>query len=223
MKKTLFISTIMVAVTALSATAQYSQVINGALNTLSPALSGSGRYKGFVEADYTQGLGKYRSNFATITTSQGYQMNDWFFMGAGIGVDLLWSHYNDNWGSHWKPDAPNWDNQSYTSTAVMIPIFTDFRFNIGGWTGPSFFIDVKLGASFLCTNDYVKIRDGYLTNTSYFFLQPALGLRIPVNANNPRQAINIGLHYKLLTSDYWSGYQSSVVLNGLGANISYEW
>lgn len=221
MKKTLLVCAM--ALVSLTARAQYSNIANGITNVLMPALSGANSYKGFVEADYTQGVGRYRTNFATISTSQGYQMTDWLFMGAGIGVDMLWSQTNDNWGADWGPSNPDRYDGDYYSKAVMIPVFTDFRFNIGSRTSTSFFIDLKVGAAFLANNNHVKIRNGYLTNTSYFYLQPALGLRIPTSPRNARQAFNIGIHYRLITSDYWSGYQSSIVLNGLGAGVSFEW
>lgn len=223
MKKGLMIYALAAMGAILPASAQYSDVVNGITNVIMPAISGAKSYKGFVEADYTQGIGNYRTNFATISTTQGYQMTNWFYMGAGIGVDLLWSNVNDDWGNGWSRQSHDWNDQSYTSTAVMVPIFTDFRFRFGAWNAASFFIDLKIGAAFLCINDYVKIRNGYLTNTNYFYFQPAIGVRVPVNPNNAKQAINIGIHYRLLTSDYWSGYQSSVVLNGLGLGVSYEW
>lgn len=221
MKKSILLS-VMLSV-AISANAQYSDIANGITNVLMPAISGSSSYKGFVEADYTQGVGRYRSNFATLSTSQGYQVNSWFFMGAGIGVDLMWSYVSDDWGNGWSSSNMDRYDDTYVSRAVMIPVFTDFRFNIGPRNAASFFIDLKVGASFLANNKSVKIRNGYLTNTSYFFFQPAIGVRIPVNSNNYKQAFNIGVHYRLLTSDYWSGYQSSIVQNGLGAHIGFEW
>lgn len=221
MKKSILLS-VMLSV-AISANAQYSDIANGITNVLMPAISGSSSYKGFVEADYTQGVGRYRSNFATLSTSQGYQVNSWFFMGAGIGVDLMWSYVSDDWGNGWSSSNMDRYDDTYVSRAVMIPVFTDFRFNIGPRNAASFFIDLKVGASFLANNKSVKIRNGYLTNTSYFFFQPAIGVRIPVNSNNYKQAFNIGVHYRLLTSDYWSGYQSSIIQNGLGAHIGFEW
>lgn len=221
MKKSILLSVMLSA--AIAANAQYSDIANGITNVLMPAISGSSSYKGFVEADYTQGVGRYRSNFATLSTSQGYQVNRWFFMGAGIGVDLMWSYVSDDWGNGWSSSNMDRYDDTYVSRAVMIPVFTDFRFNIGPRNAASFFIDLKVGASFLANNKSVKIRNGYLTNTSYFFFQPAIGVRIPVNSNNYKQAFNIGVHYRLLTSDYWSGYQSSIVQNGLGAHIGFEW
>lgn len=207
----------------LSAEAQYSKIANGLTNVLMPAVSGASNYKGFIEADYTQGIGYYRSNFATISTTQGYQFNNWFYMGAGLGVDFMWSYVQDDWGHTWQPGNPGWNNKDYASKAVMIPVFSDFRFTLGSRRQTSFFIDLKVGASFLCSDSNVKIRNGYLTNNSYFYLQPAIGLRIPVNSNDSRKAVNIGLHYKLITADYWGGWQSHIVQNGLGANLSFEW
>lgn len=50
-------------------------------------------------------------------------------------------------------------------------------------------------------------------------------MRIPVNASNPRQAVNIGVTYQLITSNnnwtYWD--DNSATLNGLGLSIAYEW
>lgn len=224
MKTRRFFYTLLLAVTAqLSASAQYSDIINGIANVLNPALSRSQSYKGFVEADYTQGFGNYRTNFATLSTSQGYQFSDYFYMGAGIGVDLFWSTVDEGWGNSWKPQRPDSQYNSYTSAAVMIPVFTNARLTLGDRSKASFFADLKVGAAFLCTSSYVKIRDGYLTNTNYFYLQPSVGVRIPVNKTHPRQAVNIGLHYRLITSDYWSGYQATVPLNGAGLNASFEW
>ena len=223
MKKIRLTAALLALLAWLPASAQYSDIANGITNVLMPALSGSSSYKGFVEGDFTQGFGKYRTSFATISTSQGYQFSNVFYMGAGLGVDLLWSNPDSGWGTGWQPSYPDYARHSSTTTSVMIPVFTDFRLTFGDKSQVGFFIDAKVGAAFLCTNKYVRIRNGYLTNTSYFYLQPSLGVRIPTNPQNPKQAFNIGVHYRLVTSDYWSGYQSNIVLNGVGVNVSYEW
>ena len=185
---------------ATAAQAQYYEIANQLPSLLQPALSGSMRYKGFVEAGYVKGIGNYNADFLGFSTSQGFQYSSWFFMGVGIGADVLFSHTSDSWGQDWD----DWD-----SPGVMIPLFTDFRFNIGGQKGASFFIDLKVGCSFLIGKDYIRINDGYLTNQEYFYLRPSLGVRIPTNSQNPKQAFNIGVQYQLLTSDYWY--------------LSYEW
>lgn len=207
----------------LPVSAQYGEIVNGLTNVALPLIRQGAGYKGYVEADYTQGFGNYRSNFLTLATSQGYKFSDWFYMGAGIGVDFLWSQINGGWGEGWIDSGNGWNTHQLTSSAVMIPVFTDFRFILGDQTQTSFFINLRVGAAFLCSDDYVKIRDGYLSDRNYFYLQPAVGVRIPVSRTHPRQALDVGLHYRLMTSDYWSNWQYNAAINGIGLNISYEW
>ncbi|MCH5239911.1 MAG: hypothetical protein J1F38_06780 [Muribaculaceae bacterium] len=221
MKK--IIVTILLAVASLSATtyAQIYEAINTLQSVISPALSGSGRYKGYVEAGYSHTLAKYNGDFVEISTTQGYQYNNWFFMGAGLGFDLLLAHKGPNWGTGTIPSAP----QNVSTTAPMLPLFADFRFLIanGNNSNISFFLDLKVGCSFLLLNKYIAIGDGYLTNREYFFLDPSIGLRIPCKKSNPKQAIDIGVKYKLLTSNYWYVNNNNITLQSIGAFIAFEW
>lgn len=205
------------------AKAQIGDVVNGLTSVMLPAIQRGAGYKGYVEADYTMGVGNYRCNFVTLSTSQGYQLTNWFYMGAGIGVDLLWSEINSGWGDKWANNNPNRYKHEKTNFAFMIPVFTDFRFILGNQTDIGFYIDLKVGAEFLCSNSYIKIRDGYLTNQTYFYFQPAIGFRIPTCKTRPRQALDVGVHYRLMTSDYWCNWQRNASINGFGLNISYEW
>ncbi len=208
-----------------TASAQLYQIANQLPSLISPALSGSMNYKGFVDAHYIKGLGDCNADFLGVSTSQGFQYREWFFMGVGIGVDMISSHVSDNFGQ-WDENHPNYDysiEKSDRTHGVMIPIFTDFRFNIGSKTSTSFFIDLKLGCSFLVGKDNLRINNGYITNQEYFYLRPSAGVRIPVNSDNSKQAIAIGINYQLLTANYWSSWNRNVTLNGLGASVSYEW
>ena len=204
-----------------SVNAQFYEAANTLQNLLKPALSGSGSYKGFVEGGYSHTLSGYNGDFIELSTSQGYQYNNWFFMGAGLGVDVLFAHKGYNWGEDITTLPPK--GNSYTTTAVMFPLFTDFRFLIGGTTAISFFLDLKVGCSFLLSNKYVAIGKGYLTNKEYFFLDPSIGLRLPTNKKNSKQAFDIGVKYKLLTSNYWYNYNNNITIKGIGAFIAYEW
>lgn len=209
---------------ALPAYAQYYELAQQLPSLISPALSGSGRYKGSVDAGYSKTLGKYNADFLEFSTSQGYQYNSWFYMGVGVGVDVLFAHQEDGWGQNWQPGSVFDYGHSSTKTAAMIPIFTDFRFTLGG--NPQkvgFYIDLRVGCSFLASKDYIEIGDGYLTNQEYFYLRPSMGLRIPTNMQNPKQAFDIGVTYKLLTSNYWNSWSRNVTLNGLGVTLGYEW
>lgn len=213
------------AATAVSVpvSAQYYELANQLPSLLSPVLSGSGSYKGSIDAGWSKTLGDKDADFLEFSTSQGYQYNSWFYMGVGLGVDVLFAHQNEGWGSNWNPGMDFDYNHSSTKTAAMLPIFTDFRVNLGSREKISFFIDLKLGCSFLMGKDYIEIGDGYLTNEEYFYLRPSLGLRIPTNSKNPKQAFNLGVTYKLLTSNYWSSWSRSITLNSLGVAIGYEW
>ena len=57
----------------------------------------------------------------------------------------------------------------------------------------------------------------------YFYLKPSMGLRVPVSSKNTSQALNFGVTYQLLTSNYWYNSRNNVTLNALGVNVSYEW
>ena len=203
-----------------TASAQYYEIANRIPSLIQPAISGSMRYKGFVDLGYSKTLGNYNADFLEVSTSQGFQYTSWFYMGVGIGADVLFAHKNDNWGDGWEDPSYGKDHGSMT-TAVMLPLFTDFRFNIGGNKGASFFIDLKLGCSFLLSNKYISIGDGYLTNQEYFYLR--LGIRIPTNSKNPKQAFDLGVSYKLLTSNYWNSRSRDITLNSLGVTVAYEW
>lgn len=209
------------------ANSQYYDIANQIPSLLSPILSGSGRYKGYVDAQYLKGVGSNRADILGFSTSQGYQYNSWFYMGAGLGVDVLFAHQNDNWGSNWGNGNSSGisPEHSSTTTGVMIPLFSDFRLTVPSKkaSSPSFFADLRLGASFLIGKDYIRINNGYLTNSEYFYLRPSVGVRIPVNKNHPRQAVDVGITYQLLTSNYWSGWTNSVTLNSLGITAAFEW
>ncbi len=221
------LSAIVIFVTGLvstpSVSAQYYEIANRLPQLLSPALSGSGRYKGFIEAGYDRTLGKYNADFFEFNTSQGYSYASWFYMGVGLGVDVISAHHDNQWGTGWESNSGFNTNHSSTKTAVMMPLFTDFRATLGSPTSTSFFIDLKLGCSFLLSKKYIEIGNGYLTNQQYFYLRPSIGLRIPTNKNNPRQAFDIGINYKLLTSNYWSSWTRSITLNSLGVSVGFEW
>lgn len=217
MKKLLLIAA--VACASLSASAQYYEIANQIPNLISPALSGSLRYKGFAEASYLKGVGNQNADFLEFSTTQGFRYSDWFFMGAGIGVNVMFAHSDGfNPGNYpWNQD------KNLTSTGVMIPLYTDFRFNFGNTKNVSFFADVRLGCSFLVSDSYIQISNGYLSSSENFYLRPSVGVRIPVNSQNAKQAVNVGVTYQLITSNYWYNYSSNVCLNSLGVNLSYEW
>ena len=200
--------------------AQYYQIANQIPQLLSPALSGSLNYKGFVELTGMPGLGHNRANIIDISTTQGFQYSSWFFMGVGAGVDAVMAQQPGNW--HPTPDY-DYMYRGNTKTKVMIPLFSDFRFTFGPATS-SFFIDLKVGAAWLIGSDYLRMADGFMSNSTQFYFRPTIGMRIPVSAQKPNQAVNVGVTYQLLTSNNnYYYYSNSLTLNNIGISVSYEW
>ena len=215
------------------ADAQYWQAASQLQSLISPALSGSGRYKGSVEVMGVAGVGSSKLNHVEISTLQGYQYTDWFYMGAGLGVDIVRSSVDDMMvvstpdysGSYVTGRYGSGYDYGQKKTGVMIPLFTDFRFNIPTGYSASVFVDLRLGASWLVGNTYLETNDGWLGNDTKFYFRPAIGARIPVNRDNPKQAVNIGVAYLLLTGgdNYGWSYGVTQTFSSIGATVSFEW
>lgn len=218
LKQLLLISTLCLCSTV--GKAQFYQIANQLPGLIQPALAGGLNYKGYVDVSYLKGLGNRQVDFVGIATSQGFKYREWFYMGVGIGVDIAMSHTGANFHPGGFPGS-NWAN-GYKTTGVMIPVFTDFRFNIGNTRSTSFYVDARIGASFLMGDKYLAVADGYITNREYFYLRPSAGVRIPLKSGS-KQAVDVGITYQLLTSNYWYNYAGNTTLNSLGATVSFEW
>lgn len=81
----------------LHVSAQYYQIANQLPQLISPALSGSLNYKGFVEVSGLAGVGHNRANVIDFSTTQGFQYSSWFFMGVGAGVDVVMAQQPQDW------------------------------------------------------------------------------------------------------------------------------
>ena len=209
---------VIVAAIALSvftpkADAQYYEIANSLRSLISPALSGSASYKGYVDVVGLGGVGQNRANFVGVSTSQGFQYASWFFMGAGMGIDMAIAS-----------NTPQQTPERRVNKMAMLPIFSDFRFMIPSASGSSFFIDAKVGAAWFLGNNYLNLYNGTMGHGAQFFLQPSIGMRIPINASNKRQAINLGATYRLITSNNnYSWNSNSLSLNNFGLSIGFEW
>lgn len=197
------------SVFAISANAQFYEIGNQLQQMLSPALSGSFNYKGYVEASYLRGLGDDRFDVIDITTTQGFKYSSWFFMGAGAGVDII---------------LPSLDYDHNVDPIIMIPLYADFRFLIGSQDKVGVNIDLRLGAAFNFSDDF-PTNNGYIYEDECLYLRPSLGIRIPVNKKNSKQAITFGFSYQLLMSEYYGhhGWDETKCFNNMGATIGFEW
>ncbi|MDE6396139.1 MAG: hypothetical protein K2K84_02585, partial [Muribaculaceae bacterium] len=79
--KRLFILAAIALTASSSVKAQYYEIANQISNLVSPALSGAGSYRGFVELSGLAGFGTNRANFVELSTSQGFKYSNWFYMG----------------------------------------------------------------------------------------------------------------------------------------------
>lgn len=77
----LLVIALMLAAGSQASRAQYYEITNQLTNLISPALSGSFNYKGYVEASGLAGVGHNRANFIGISTTQGFRYASWFYMG----------------------------------------------------------------------------------------------------------------------------------------------
>lgn len=202
---------------ALTSNAQYYQLASQATSMLQTALQGGMNYRGTIDASYINGLGSKKADFFEISTTQGFKYNEWFFMGLGAGIDFFHTTTNDN---PYKPAS-----QEFTQNAAMVPLYSDFRFNFGNQNATNAYFDVRIGAAFYISGDYILVGDGYINTSESFYLRPTLGVRIPVSKSNPKYAVNIGVSYQLLTNTYWysPGQRNNITLNGLGLTAGFEW
>ena len=198
-----------------TANAQYYAIADRLANMITPAIYGGLNYKGLVEVSAIKGIGENNGDFVGISTTQGFKYADWFFMGVGLGVDLLMTHV-DNY---------NFEHETITKTGCVIPLFTDFRFNFGNQSYVSYFIGAKVGCSFLVGNNDISVNRGYITSSECFYLKPSIGVRIPAGSGD-RTAVTIAASYQLITPGYrqYNYYNNqSISLNGLGVTLGFEW
>ena len=211
--------------TVSGARAQYYQIANQISNLVSPALSGAVNYKGYVEASGLAGFGDNHANFVGISTSQGFTYAGCFFMGAGMGLDMAIVPDYDDGDNGWDGNRPDYYDHRSSQNKAMIPVFTDFRFFSGSNGSTGFYFGVKVGATWLLGDRYLALQHGRLTGQTQFYLKPSLGLRIPASRTNPRQAVNVGVTYQLITSNsnYYRWDGDGVTLSALGLSIAFEW
>lgn len=213
--KRLLIAFAAVIASGSAASAQYYQMTNQTVNMISSIFNSGANYRGFFDVGFTRGIGTYEANVLEFTTTQGAQFTNWFYMGLGAGVDVLFTKEADNF----NPAA--FTDRSFTSQGCMIPLYSDFRFTAGSPAKPSFFADLRIGAAFLIGKDYVQIDEAYISRSECFYLRPTVGVRIPVSKSNPKFAVNFGLSYQLITTEYWSN--RNIALNSLGLSAGFEW
>ncbi len=164
-------------------------------------------YRGFADAGYTIGIGDYEFGRFEVNTSHGYQINPYFYIGAGMGLHFM----------------PEYETPGMTialdtrDSKVDIPIFANARVNfMKNKYCP--FIDVKGGT--------------YVTNSGGLYVNGSVGLKI---ATNEKQGINISVGYtveklQFETFSSFKGYKNMdyyrsgrvLTTEGVALKVGYE-
>lgn len=100
-------------------------------------------YRGFADLGYTIGVGDYEFGRVEISTTHGYQVCPYFFVGAGVGFHFM---------SKYENIIDKRDSK------VSIPIYVDFHSTLMK-TKFAPFVNVKLG-------HFVTNSDGFYANAS---------------------------------------------------------
>lgn len=217
MRRAFFI--FLTAVASLVASAQ-----SAFYNAMNSAAWSGGKYKGFIEAGALKGVGSHNMDMIDILTTHGALIGDSFFVGAGLGATIL---LTDN-----ELDTRSERYNDVTTKAVMIPLYADMRYTFGSYDATIRpFVDLKLGASLLVSNDYVAVGDRYIDNDrAMAYISPTFGVRFSTSAGI---GINLGVTYNLISQrlyyyddyDYYYHYYNydGAILHAIGARLQIEW
>lgn len=126
-------------------------------------------YRGFVDVGYDIGVGDYQFGRFEISSSHGYQVNPFFFVGAGFGLHFM-SEY----------ETPNMSIAlDVRDSSVEIPLFANLKCNFTkSKIAP--FIDLKAGT--------------FVTNNGGLYINISGGCRIATKDN---QAVNVSVGYTM--------------------------
>lgn len=170
------------------------------------AQSGKG-YHGFADLGYTIGVGDYDFGRFGISTTHGYQVNPYFFVGGGVGFHFMQSYKTK--GVDIALDERD--------SKVSIPLFADFR---GTFTKHKFapFVDLKLGY--------------FVTNNDGFYGNVSAGCRMKVKGNQA-VSLSIGYTYEKLEFETFDSFTNHTSMNytrsprkldceGISIKVGYE-
>lgn len=153
MKKIKFLALAAALVVCATASAQFSNVKRTGSSSSASAGLESG-YHAFLEAGYVVGSGDVAADRIELSTSHGYQINPYVFVGGGLGISYY--HSPDLW---------------------TMPIFINARGTL--LDGPiSPYLDLKIGyAVGLTSNDFGEYYGRVTGSMSGFYFSPSIGCR----------------------------------------------
>lgn len=125
-------------------------------------------YRGFADLGYTIGVADYDFGRFEISTTHGYQVCHYFFVGAGVGFHFMQKYETKGMGDY---------ALDIRDSNVGIPLYADFRGMLSKHKfGP--FLDLKLGH--------------FLTNGDGFYASLSAGVRMKTVG---KQAVNLSIGY----------------------------
>lgn len=184
MKKIKFLALAAALVVCATASAQFSNVKRtGSSNSVSAGLEKG--YHAFIEAGYGVGTGDYGVDRIELSTTHGYQINPYIFVGGGLGVNYY--HSPDLWS---------------------MPIFANARVNfINSKISP--FFDLKIGAAIGLTNNSESSYSGEAKGSvSGFYFSPSIGCRFnkfTISAGYELQHLSAEAKYTSYSNYYYNG------------------
>lgn len=154
----------------------------------------SSGYKGFVDLGYTIGVGDGRyAGRIDFTTSHGYQINPYIYLGIGSGVNYFCEEGADEWS---------------------FPLFANPRANL--LDGPiTPFVDVKIGYTF---GDLVK---GFYLSPS-LGVRFALSDRNAINFSAGYTLQNVNYDYDFYYGGSYYNYSDKINLGGITLKLGFE-
>jgi hypothetical protein len=153
----------------------------------SSAQSFTSGYRGYADIGYTFGLDSYKFGRVEVNTTHGYQINPYFFIGAGVGMHFM--------SSYQTPDMII--ALDTRKSKVSIPVYAAARVNFSKRIVSPFF-DIKGGT--------------YVNNGDGLYLAAAIGCRI---ATTDKQGLNFSLGYTVekLEFETFSTFLNSYSMN----------
>lgn len=145
-------------------------------------------YRGYADLGYTIGVGDYEFGRFEISTTHGYQVCPYFFVGAGVGFHFM-SKYETKGMGDYALDKRD--------SKVSIPLYADFR---GTFMKTKFapFVDVKLGH--------------FLTNGDGVYANASAGVRMKT-IGKQAVSLSIGYTFEKLEFQTFGHFTSSSSMN----------
>lgn len=161
-------------------------------------------YRGFAEIGYTPAAGNWKDDRLNLTTSHGYQVNPYFFVGAGVGV----FYFIDKWPKEFIFDMSKVTGVNDLPTDrkkgnIAVPVFLNLR---------AYFMDSNI-------SPYFDAKVGYSPfDLKGFFANPSFGVSYGVT---DRIALNLGVGYEMFNVKI-KNYKLSPIPDRKGFKTSSE-